>query len=162
MAVNFYLKLEGITGESQDDVHNGEIEVMSWSFNETQSATAHEGTGSAGGRVSVGDMHFVKKADLSTVPLMQYCTTGKHIPTAMLSCYKAAGDGNRVKYLHYDLEKVYISSIQQGGSDGTEVPTESFSLNFATFKTTYKQQNPDGTEGAAPEFGWNIPANTTL
>jgi len=162
MAVNFYLKLEGIKGESQDSVHEGEIEILSWSFGETQSATAHEGTGSTGGRVSVQDMSFVKRADLATVPLMQYCTTGKTIPSGMLSCYKSAGDGSRVKYLEYDLTYVLVSSVQQGGSDGSEVPTDSFSLNFAEFKTTYKQQMPDGTEGAAPEFGWRIPGNKTV
>ena len=127
MAVNFYLKLEGIKGESQDSVHEGEIEILSWSFGETQSATAHEGTGSTGGRVSVQDMSFVKRADLATVPLMQYCTTGKTIPSGMLSCYKSAGDGSRVKYLEYDLTYVLVSSVQQGGSDGSEVPTDSFS-----------------------------------
>jgi type VI protein secretion system component Hcp len=67
-----------------------------------------------------------------------------------------------VKYLEYDLTYVLVSSVQQGGSDGSEVPTDSFSLNFAEFKTTYKQQMPDGTEGAAPEFGWSIPGNKTV
>ncbi len=48
--VDFFIKIDGIDGESQDSMHKGEIEVLSFSWGETR--TGAQGGGGVG-KVSV-------------------------------------------------------------------------------------------------------------
>lgn len=155
MAVDYYLKLDGIKGESQDKDHKDEIDVSSWSWGLTQSGTTHLGTGSGAGKANIQDLSLTKLADKSTAPLVQYCTTGKHIASGTLSCYKAAGD-SRVKFFELQLKKILVSSYSTGGVSEGEQQTENCSLNFGEFKCIYTQQAADGSAGPSSEFGWDI------
>lgn len=158
MAVDYILELEGITGESQDKDHKEKIDIMSWSWGLTQSGTTHLGTGSGAGKVHVQDISFTKIVDSSSVALMQYCTTGKHIPSGKLHCYKASGD-SRVKYIEFEMKNILVSSYQSGGSGGSDQQMDSFSLNFGEYKEKYAQQTATGAKGKEVEFGWKIPNN---
>lgn len=160
MAVDYYLKLDGIKGESQGKDHKDEIDIMSWSWGMTQSGTTHLATGSGAGKANFQDISLTKIVDHSTAALVQYCTTGKHIASGVLSCYKASGD-SRVKFFEIELKKILVSSFSTGGVSEGDQQTENFSLNFGEFKITYKQQTETGAEGPAPDFGWNIPENAT-
>ena len=52
MAVDYFLKLDGVTGESTDQQHTGEIELASWSWGATNPPNIGSQTGGAGtGRV---------------------------------------------------------------------------------------------------------------
>lgn len=155
MAVDYYLELEGIKGESQDKDHKDQIEVLSWSWGMTQTGSGHSGTGSASGRANFQDVSLTKIMDKASVTLQQYCATGKHIPTGKLVCYKASGD-NRVKYFVMDMKKVYVSSYSTGGVSEGGLQTENLSLNLGEFKDTYTQQMADGSAGASVDFGYDI------
>ena len=43
--VDFFLKIEGIEGESEDRAHKGEIEILSWSWGVTNAGTSGGGGG---------------------------------------------------------------------------------------------------------------------
>ncbi|EHJ84235.1 putative cytoplasmic protein [Salmonella enterica subsp. enterica serovar Baildon str. R6-199] len=45
MAYDIFLKIDGIDGESMDDKHKNEIEVLSWRWNIHQESTMHAGSG---------------------------------------------------------------------------------------------------------------------
>ena len=48
-AVDYFLKIDGVDGESTDDKHKGEIDILSWSWGVQQSGTmAHGGGGGEG------------------------------------------------------------------------------------------------------------------
>ena len=49
MAVDMFLKMDGIKGESVDDKHKDEIDVLSWSWGMSQSGSAHMGGGAGAG-----------------------------------------------------------------------------------------------------------------
>jgi len=157
MAVDMFLKLGDISGESQDDKHKGEIDVLAWSWGLSQHGTAHVGAGMGAGKVSVSDLSFTKYIDKASVNLEIACCTGKHYPQALLTVRKA-GD-KPLEYLKIKLEEVMVTSVSLGGSGGEDRLTENISLNFAKFKTEYTPQKPDGTGEAAIEAGWNIAAN---
>lgn len=53
MAYDIFLKIDGIDGESMDDKHKNEIEVLSWRWNIHQESTMHAGSGLGSGKVSV-------------------------------------------------------------------------------------------------------------
>lgn len=156
-SVDYFLKLDGIEGESTDDRHKGEIEILSFSWGETNAATTGRGGGAGAGKVSLQDFHFVKPMDKSSPKLFLACAEGEHIKTATLTARKAGGE--QQEYLKVTLTDVVITSYQTGGSSGDVVPTDSFSLNFAKIEFEYKPQNPDGTLGEAVKAGYNLKLN---
>ena len=125
---DYFLKIEGVKGESQDDKHKDEIHVSSFSFGVTNSGTGGSNLGSGGGRSNVQDMHFTKVVDASSPNLFIGCATGKHFPNALVTV-RRAGEKPQ-EYLTYKLTEVYISSITTSGHEGGGIAQESVSLNF--------------------------------
>jgi type VI secretion system secreted protein Hcp len=156
MATDYFLDLEGIPGESTDDKFKNKIDLISWSWGESNSGTAQSGGGGGAGKVSAQDFHFVKKMDKSTPLLAQSCATGKHFAKGQLICRKAGG--TQLVYFTTDLTEFIISSYQVGGSSGSdEVPTEQISLNFSKALWAYTVQDEKGggktTEKKGYDFG---------
>lgn len=154
MPSNIYLKLDNIDGESRDDVHKKEIEILDFSFGVSNTGSRHGGSGGGTGQALVHDISFNKYADKSSPILMKYCVQHQNIPNAKITCYKAAGE-ERVKYLVIELKEVLITSYQTNGGDGIAV--ESGSLNFAEIKYIYTEQKTDQSPGGPVEWGYNIP-----
>jgi len=148
MAIEYHLKLDGITGESTASKHTGEIEVFSWSWG-ASNPTSISGTGLSAGKVSIGDINVSKPVDKSSAKLLELCSTGKHIATGVLTCSKSTGDKNPADYLTIKLTEIHISSFQAGGSQGDSTGSESVSLAFGSFEYDYKVQGKDGTLTAA-------------
>ena len=160
MAVDMFLKFEGpdVKGESVVKGHEGEIDVLAWSWGMSQSGSMHVATGGGTGKVSVQDIHVSKNVDKATPVLMAYCCSGQHYDKATLTVRKAGGD-SPVDYLKLVMEQVIISSISQGGSDGSESVSESVSLNFGKYKLTYTPQEAKGTPSGPIDQTWNIAKN---
>ena len=161
MAIDMFLKIEGVDGESADDKHKAEIDVVAFSWGMSQSGSMHIAGGGGTGKVSVQDMTITKYLDKASTVLMQKCATGKHFPKATLTCRKA-GD-TPVEYLVVTMEEVLVTSISEGGSEhDPERPQENISLNFAKVKVKYTPQDATGAAGAASELGFDIRANKEL
>jgi type VI secretion system secreted protein Hcp len=158
MAVDMFLKLDGIKGESKDDKHKDEIHIESFSWGVAQTGTMSTGGGGGAGKVSVHDITVSKVLDKSTPELMLACCNGKHIPTGLLSVRKAGE--TPLEYLKIKLTDILISSVQNAGTGGHDSMTESLSLNFAKFEVAYQPQGPDGkAEGGPILMGWDVKAN---
>jgi len=158
--VDAFLKLDKINGESLDSKHKNEIEVLSWSWGMSNSGSAHYGQGSGAGKVSVADMVIQKRVDTSSPILMKSCTVGDHIATGTLTVRKAGGE--QVEYFKIDLTEILISSVQCASDSGSPFLMENVSLNFKTFKVTYKPQTEKGALGAGVEFGYDLAQAKTL
>jgi type VI secretion system secreted protein Hcp len=157
-AVDYFLKLEGVDGESTDDKHKNEIDVESWSWGETQSGTHSGGGGGGAGKVVMQDFHFVTKIGKASAKLLLACATGEHIKSATLTCRKAGKE--QQEFLIIKLSDLLVSSFQTGGSGhGDVVPTDQFSLNFAKIEFEYKPQKPDGSLDAPVKAGYDLKAN---
>lgn len=157
MAVDIFLKLGDISGESSDDKHGEEIDVLSWSWGMNQSGTTHTGGGGGAGKVSVNDISVVKYCDAATPAIMLACCNGKHYPEAKLTVRKAGE--NPLEYIKLTMKEVLVSSVATGASHGDDRPVETITLNFAEFKIEYTPQKADGTGAAAKEAAWNIAKN---
>lgn len=155
--VDYFLKVEGIEGESTDDKHKNEIDVMSWSWGETQSGTAGHGGGGGAGKVSMHDFQFTMRVNKATPKLMLACATGQHVPEAKLVCRKAGGE--QEEYMAVTMSDLLVSSYQTGGSAGDAVPVESITLNFSKIQVEYKSQKPDGTLDSPVKVGYDLKAN---
>jgi type VI secretion system secreted protein Hcp len=139
MAADYFLKLDGINGESRDARHEKWIELQSWSWGE---ANAGGGTSAGGGagKVSYQDMSFTARLNAASPLLMLACATGQHIQKATLSCRKAGG--KEVEYLQINLTDCLVSSYEPGGTaNGSpkvdDRPVESLSLNFTKIEMVY-------------------------
>ena len=160
MAVDMFIKIDDIKGESADDKHKGEIDVLSWSWGATQSGTTHTGGGSGSGKVAVQDVTFTKYIDRSTPTLLKFCFNGKHLKTALLTVRKAGGTA--LEYIKITLSDIIVTSVSTGGSGGQDMLTENITLNFGKVKFEYVPQTATGTGDASIPVGWDIAANKEL
>ena len=158
MAVDMFLKIEGIEGESLDDSHGGEIDILNWTWGMTQSGTAHEGGGAGGGSVSVQDVVVSKYVDRSSPILMKLCCKGEHFTKALLTVRKAGG--SPVEYVKLELSKGIITEVSSGGTNGDDRLTETVRLNFEEFTYTYTPQDAKGAAGGEIPVSWNIASNS--
>ena len=157
MAVDMFLKLDPIKGESQDHKHKDEIEILSWGWGLHQTGTTHQGTGGGAGKVSVQDVTFTHWVDKASADLIKACCTGQHINKGELVVRKAGGDA--LEYIKITMTNVIVTNVSSGGSHGEDRLTENVTLNFQKFKYEYKQQLPSGAAGATPSFGWDMSGN---
>ncbi|MBX7053349.1 MAG: type VI secretion system tube protein Hcp [Pyrinomonadaceae bacterium] len=158
MAVDYFLKLDGVDGESQDHKHKGEIDLQSWSFGATNAGSFSYGGGGGAGKVSMQDFHFVMNTSKASPKLMLSCATGEHIKKAVLICRKAGTE--QQEFFKVTMSDVLVSSYQTGGSaHGGETSTDQISLNFAKIEIEYKEQKPDGSLGGAIKAGYDVKAN---
>jgi type VI secretion system secreted protein Hcp len=159
--VDFFLKVDGIDGESNDAKHKGEIELSSWSYGEQQAGTHSAGGGGGAGKVNMQDFRFVTTVNKASPKLFLACASGEHIKKAVLTCRKAGKD--QQEYLKITLSDLLVSSYQTGGPQGGNVlPTDQVSLNYAKIEIEYKPQKPDGTLDAPIKAGWDLKANKAV
>jgi len=157
MSVDMFLKLDDIKGESVDDGHKDEIDVLSWSWGMSQSGTTHSGGGGGAGKVSVNDLSITKNVDKGSPILALSCCNGKHFKKAVLTVRKAGE--KPLEYIKITMEEILVSAISTGGSGGQDRITENVTFNFAKFKMEYTPQKPDGSGDAAVEGAWDIAGN---
>jgi type VI secretion system secreted protein Hcp len=157
MAVDMFLKLTGIKGESQDHKHKDEIHVESFSWGLSQTGSFGAGGGGGTGKVSVHDISFTKFVDKSTCDLIYACASGKHIPEGLITVRKAGE--KPLEYLKIKLSDVLISGVQEAGHGGGDQMTENVTLNFSKFHVDYFEQKKDGSGSAAGAMGWDVKAN---
>jgi type VI secretion system secreted protein Hcp len=157
MAVDFFLKLDGINGEATDQNHKNEIGVLSWSWGASQTSTVAGGGGSGAGKASLADLHVVKNYDAASVPLFKSLLAGSHIANGVLTANKAGSADGGKPFLKVTLTELFVTSVQSSGS--SEVPTESVSFSYATIKVEYSKQNEQGVLAAAGMVSYDVKAN---
>jgi type VI secretion system secreted protein Hcp len=157
-AFDYFLKIDGIEGESADRMHKGEIDLESWSWGETQQH-AQEGGGGAG-KVRMTDLTFTAKVSQASPKLFLSCAEGNHIKAAWLTARRAAGKAAE-SFLKWTFSDVLISSYQTG-ADAGEAPVDHVSFNFAKIEVEYKEQKPDGSFAASIKTGWDLKANKKI
>ena len=160
-AVDYFLKMQGVEGETDDSVHRGEIEVESWSFGESQAGTSMYGKGSGTGRVSMQDFMFTKRMDKASPKLALYCCNGQVTQECLLTARKAGGASGPQEYFRVRFKDVIISSYQTTGSASTDiVPREQITFNFTAVEFEYRVQNPEtGQLGGPIKAGYNLVEN---
>jgi type VI secretion system secreted protein Hcp len=156
--VDYFLKIVGIDGESQDAKHQGEIDVVSWSWGEAQKGTMAIGGGGGAGKVQMQDFCFVMYMNKATPKLFLACASGEHITKVVLTGRKAGKE--QQEFLKYSFYDCLVSSYQTGGSAlGDIVPTEQISLNYSKMEVEYGEQKPDGSLGGVVKTGWDAKKN---
>jgi len=163
VAVDYFMKLAGVAGESQDAVYKGWIDIQSWSSGATQSGHGgHQGGGSGAGKVNMNDVTVTKRTDTSSADLFLKTCNGNHYKEVSLVSRKAGGGPQPLEFLKLKLEQVMVSSYQLGASHDNDTPTEHVTLNFTSIYLDYKVQDPTGGGRAAGQMGWHVAGNAKL
>ena len=154
--VEYFLKIDGIPGESTDSRHKNEINVESWSWSESNPAGGGVGAGPGrgAGKVVMNDFQFTMRSNKASPKCFLSCATGAAIKEALLTCRKAGKE--QQEFLKIKLSDVLVSRYETGGSTGDVVPTDSVALSFARIEVTYSPQKPDGTLDAPVVHNYDI------
>lgn len=161
MAVDMFLKLDGIEGESRDAKHKNEIDVESFSWGATAPVgTAPGGTGGATGKVSVQDFSFTAPVSKASPKLFLACAQRQNIKTALLSLRRSGGQ--QADFLKITLSGVTVTGYTQTAhneADGGN-PGDVVTLNFGKIQVSYSAQRADGTLDAPVTVDWDLKKNT--
>jgi len=156
MASDIFAKIGDIKGESLDDKHKDEIEVLSFSWGVTNSTAIATGSGAAAGKATFHDLSIVHRIDKASPKLLEACATGRHLKDATIT-HRKAGKGQQ-EYLVIKMSDVIITGVSFGGSSGAS-GSENVTMAFAKVDLEYKPQNPDGSLDAGIHFKYDIKAN---
>jgi type VI secretion system secreted protein Hcp len=158
MASDIFAKIGDIKGESLDDKHKDEIEVLSFSWGVTNPAVISGGAGGGGGagKANFHDLSIVHNLDKASPLLLRACATGMHIKDAVIT-HRKAGKGQQ-EYLIVKLNDVIITGVTHGGSPGQAI-SENVTLAFAKVDLEYKPQKADGSLDAGIHFKYDIKSN---
>ncbi len=155
LEVKAFLYLEGIPGESDDAVHRQEILLEAFNWSEAYSNTA--ASGGRTGVAAINDFCLQMECSIASPKLIQYCTTGISIKSAVLSVQRTTEGGSAVDFLVWKFQNVIISSYktQFNVKADTRVIDE-ITIFFNSFSMEYRQMNPDGTYREPTRFAWNV------
>lgn len=181
---DFFLKLDGIQGESSDSDHPAEIEILGWSFGvNDEDVDEQRAKRSSGGRdnlpvfrqggdaaafgqalagsVRVGDLRMSKRIDAASAPLMKAATTRQKIAKAILTCRKASG-AEGLEYLQIQLQDVMVMRWRALADDAGGVPGEQFVLSYTRIEFTYQPQGRKGMSEGRKLAGWDRKLNASM
>jgi len=160
MAADTFLEIDGCKGETTDEKFKECIEVLSWSWGQTNAGSHGSGGGGGAGKVQMQDFHFVNQFGKHSPKLIEFCATGAHIPKAVLTCRKAGG--KQEEYLVFEFKNLLISSYQTGCSQGSDRPTDQCSFNYTEVKCNYQEQKEDGSVGGNFAAGYDLAKNKKI
>lgn len=158
-AVDYFLKIDGITGESQDAKHKGEIDLVSFSWGESQQASS-AGAGGGAGKVHMQDLHVVMRENKASPQLMLACASGQHLKSAVLTARRSGAQ--QQDFLVYTFKDLVVSSFATAGVADQPAPLDQVSFGFGQIVVEYHPQKPDGSLDAVVHAGWDVKANKKL
>ena len=157
-ATEYFLKIDGIAGESQDARHKGEIDLVSFSWGEAQQAAA--GSGGGAGKVHMQDLHVVMRVNKASPQLMLACASGQHLKSAVLTARKSGAQ--QQDFLVYTFRDLLVSSYVTSGAADQPAPLDQVSFSFGQIVVEYHPQKVDGSLDAAVHAGWDVKTNRRL
>jgi type VI secretion system secreted protein Hcp len=148
-SADIFLKLDGISGESTDEDHKGEIDVEAFTFN----------TKRASGKVRFSPLRVIKVYDASSPKLMQAAASGRHIRSGTLT-FRRSGDQNGVEFLTYKLSDLTVTAYQEGGANADDRTLGSLEdevgLSPAKVQVTEKTVDASGKSGPVVSTSFDI------
>jgi type VI secretion system secreted protein Hcp len=152
-----FIQLSNTPGSSTDSKHTGWMDVQSLSWGVNQSTSAHTGGGSGVGKASFDFLVFTKFVDKASPNLMKHCASGKHLDQLVLSVCKAGG--SQQEYMKVTLDEVFVTGVQLVSNTTSPRLLEQVSVSFGKIKMEVKDQNADGSLGAAVTAAWSTKLN---
>jgi type VI secretion system secreted protein Hcp len=162
MAVDMFLELDGIVGETLDVTFKPKkaIDVRGFNWGVSNTGTFHHGSGGGSGKANFQDLSIVKYTDKATADLLLACANGKHIAKGTLTVRKAGE--KPLEYMKISMSQILVSSVETGSQTDDERQTERVLLNFAKVKVEYFMQSANGGKEPGGEMAYDIAGNAKV
>lgn len=154
MAVDYFLKIDGIPGESADAKHKGEIDVLGFGWGVSHAGAP--GSGRSAPKAVYEDLIVVARTSKASPLLWLACAQGKHIKSAVLTCRHPGK--SPVELLKITLTDVVVASYELDGSD-EEPPLDQIALAYAKIETHYTPVDPSGKAQPPVKAAWDLKAD---
>ena len=157
MAVDMYIKFDGVDGECVESKHEKWIDVESFHWGVSHHVDM-VGSAHTSGKATIEAFSFTKQVDAASPKLALDCCTGQHIPKAEINFCQSTGD--RLVWMTYKFTDVMVSHYQISGSQqGSDRPQESVSVSFGKWEQSYKPTDKTGKLGGAVPAGYDLKLN---
>ncbi len=162
MAQDFFIKLDGIDGQSADKNHGKWIEVIDFTHGSKQSVTLARGADVAG-RGEFEPFSFTHLVDKATPKLQQYCMNGQKVAKVEFQVCRAIA-GAQVTVYEVKLENVKIAkatvktALAAEGADREAIEEVDLVAGKITWKVT--PIKGDNTKDGAIEASFDQIANS--
>jgi type VI secretion system secreted protein Hcp len=153
----YFLKVDGIQGESSDAKHVGEIELESFGFGVAEPIAHGAGGGAVAAKPTFHDFHFVAHVSKASPKLFLACASGQHITHAVLTCRRSGP--SKQEFLVVFLSDVLVTSYELQGDEEDPGPTDLVSLAYGKLQVEYRAQKADGSLEAPVKAGWDVKQN---
>jgi type VI secretion system secreted protein Hcp len=158
MAISMFLRIEGIKGESRDERHRDEIEVLSFQWGESSPASQTQGPGGGAGKVEMSAFHLSAASSQASPVLFLACASGRHFKEAVLSLARPVG-GRGQDFMVWKLQSVLVSAYRTGGGQADSGPMDEFELSFEQIEVQYQPLDEAGRPGPEVKAGWDLKSN---
>ena len=160
MAIDMFLKIEGVSGESKDTNHKDWTDLVSFDWGADQSGSMSSGGGGGAGKVNFNDLKVVCAIDKAAPTILKNCAVGQHISKVEVSVCKAGG--TQIEYSRTTLEDVLVTSVKFIGAQDSDVLKIRYAFQAAKVKTQYWEQSDKGSKGAEVQMAFNIKENKSI
>jgi type VI secretion system secreted protein Hcp len=160
MAIDMFLKIEGVSGESKDTNHKDWTDLESFDWGADQSGSMSSGGGGGAGKVNFNDLTVVCAIDKAAPTILKNCAVGQHISKVEVSVCKAGG--TQIEYSRTTLEDVLVTSVKFIGAQDSDVLKIRYAFQAAKVKTQYWEQSDKGSKGAEVQMAFNIKENKSI
>jgi type VI secretion system secreted protein Hcp len=155
-AHDLFLVVSGLDGGSADAQFTGAFEATRVESG-VRGEQAAGGGGAGAGRPTFSPLVVTLRGTAASSALEQAAATGQRFPQAVVSI-RRAGESPAV-FLTYTLTDVAVTSFQRDVAAAADAPSESVGLAYATIKTDFQRQNPDGSAGPVVSVCWDVRAS---
>lgn len=165
-ALEIFVKLDGIDGDSTVRGHEKETVVLAFE-QDIANLVSVGGGGGGSGKAVFSPVRFRKAVDIGSVPLLMACASGAHIREARF-VFRRAGAG--IDYYKIVLEDVVVAHIAQRAGTGAQYPLsfgqmatgadtagglDEIALEYARVRWEYRPIGADGMPTGAITGGWD-------
>jgi len=167
MALQMFMKLDGVPGDSANYEYKGWCDVLSWNWDMTSNRKSAQGNGAD--KTALNEISIVKPLGIDSPVTRLLFAQGKRIPSVEFSVTPIMGKREtQTKYVYFKLEDVVIKSIVSSGSTEDKFFREHLTLCFDRIQFEFSQaatlNSSGGTALAAKDFNfrWNVPSNAEI
>lgn len=163
MALEMFLRLDGVEGSSRNYHHQGWADIASWKWGMKRERIRD------GEKIRdvtrLDEIALVKAVGAESPAMMVLCAGGTRIASGELSIVPVVGKREaQRKYLVMTFENIIIRAITTGGTTEDSFLSEEVALRFASVRYDFfEPQRADAAAGAevdAHTFQWNPAAGT--
>jgi len=155
-ADDYYLKLDGIAGETTIGSTKEAVAIRSFQLGIENPSSIGSKTGGAGAGKATFQTLTIEKAVDSTSPMfMQRVAMGQHFTGMEIVARKSGAGGPAATYMRWAFQPVFVTKQEHTGSTGDDAPTEKLTFVFGAMQQNYTKQGQDGKTTGNVIKVWN-------